>query len=754
MSADAEHRDTRPAATLCLSLLTAVTVVGLCRIFRGWDFLQPMLVLAFGMHLLAYVFRAVRLPLWAAAPAMLLSLFVMLGIVYYRDTLTALLPTGRTIDQFRTDLRLVLDQFPTAVAPVPGEGSFATATAGIVGLCVILSDTFAFRAMGRIEAVVPTGVLFVFTSALGTDRNRVIAAALWIAAAVLTVAVLRFSDAEQEGGWMGSRRVRLAAALPAIIAVVAVSGVAAYAVGPRLPGADESSLIDFRHRDGNKTLVLNPIVSIRDKLVKQSNREVFSVRSSDKGHYWRVTALPVYDGEEWKPGQEDIAEVGDRTGEVLISGVRVTQTFTFKQEASNLLPAAYQVVRVSGNDGVKWVMDSQGLVMAGQKTTKKGTTVQVESVVAEPSPDLLRAATVAGADPTFLELPDDVPEVARTTADAVTAAASTPYDKALALQNWFRDNFTYSTDFQAGSSTDAITEFLRGKLGFCQQFAGTFAVMARHLQLPARVAVGYTPGDLGTDGQYHVRGRHAHAWPEVWFDGIGWVAFEPTPQRGNPDATGYTDVAPQQAGPNDGNTNNTSNTSANTASTTTTPGASTPSTTATGNTRPGEGVGPGRGSTTTEFGGAAPKQQGGSWIVPLVIATLVIAFVLWLLLAPRVIAALQRRRFRTPRERIIAAWHRACHALALAGAPPVAGATPMEYAQRADASTGAGDSLRELAQTVTVSVYSTFEPTDRQARRAEALEHEVDLRCRTLTPWRLRLRNSFDPAMLRRRVSG
>ena len=70
--------------------------------------------------------------------------------------------------------------------------------------------------------------------------------------------------------------------------------------------------------------------------------------------------------------------------------------------------------------------------------------------------------------------------------------------------------------------------------------------MARYLGLPTRLAVGYTPGDLRSDGLFHVYGRHGHTWPEVWFDGIGWVPFEPTPGRGSPDAVGYTGVAPEQ----------------------------------------------------------------------------------------------------------------------------------------------------------------------------------------------------------------
>ncbi len=67
--------------------------------------------------------------------------------------------------------------------------------------------------------------------------------------------------------------------------------------------------------------------------------------------------------------------------------------------------------------------------------------------------------------------------------------------------------------------------------------------MARSLGIPARVAVGFTHG-VAANGSFTVLGKNAHAWPEVWFDQLGWVAFEPTPGRGAPGAEDYTGVAP------------------------------------------------------------------------------------------------------------------------------------------------------------------------------------------------------------------
>ncbi|MFM7063346.1 MAG: transglutaminase-like domain-containing protein, partial [Actinomycetes bacterium] len=136
--------------------------------------------------------------------------------------------------------------------------------------------------------------------------------------------------------------------------------------------------------------------------------------------------------------------------------------------------------------------------------------------------------------------------------EQVTASAGDPYAQMLALQNWFRAEFTYDDGVDYASEPDALGAFLADRRGFCQQFSSTFALFARSLGVPSRVAVGFTQGDqvgTGADGQlqFVVRGRHAHAWPEVYFEGVGWVPFEPTPQRGNPQAQSYTGVAPDQA---------------------------------------------------------------------------------------------------------------------------------------------------------------------------------------------------------------
>jgi transglutaminase-like putative cysteine protease len=736
------------AATVCLAVLTTVTTLSLCRVFADWSYLRPMLAVALGIHAIAFALRAARAPLWLAIPVLLLSILVVLGLVFYRDTLSVMLPTGRTIDIMRIDLRLVFRQFPTTVAPVPSQGPFVTCTAAALSVVVILADTFAFRAFGRVEAVVPSGVLFVFTSALGINQHRVVMAALWIAAALLTIAILRFDHDDQGTSWMGARRLTLMAALPAIAITIGISAVGALAIAPKLPGAGKKALIDTRAPHNSVTEVLSPLVDIRARMKNRGNSELFTVRSSDGGHYWRVVGLPSFDGSKWSPPQESISHLGGQADDVP-SGTTSQQTFTIKNLGGHLVPAAYRPVLVDPADKVFYAPDAQTLLVPEPNVLQPADQIQVTSVISQPSPAELRSASTEGAAGVYYALPSNLPGTAATEAARVTAGLTTSYDKALALQDYF-STFTYSLDVQLGESSDAIEAFLRGRAGFCQQFAGTFAVMARTLHIPARVAVGYTQGDLQSDGLYHVFGRHAHAWPEVWFQGVGWVPFEPTPGRGNPDAQEITGRVPSQD--NSGGTPGPATGATVTAPPVTTKRAGDPdaSTTVPGGGRPG-----GATTTTTQVPVKATGSGPNGSFVPLVVFGLILVIVLWVLTAPRLFGAWHARRGRTARDRTVAAWYRACHLLGMAGAPPVGGSTPLEYADLAVAATGVDQGiLRELAVQVTRAVYAPGTVDDSVADQCERLEAEIDAMCKPRIPFGVRLQALVDPRMILRRIAG
>jgi len=111
----------------------------------------------------------------------------------------------------------------------------------------------------------------------------------------------------------------------------------------------------------------------------------------------------------------------------------------------------------------------------------------------------------------------------------LTADADTPYDAVRAIERHLREGYDYSPNVP--ERTYPLAAFLfEDESGYCQQFAGTMALMLRMVGLPSRVVSGFAPGSLDEERDvYEVRDTDAHSWVEVYFRGIGWVTFDPTP---------------------------------------------------------------------------------------------------------------------------------------------------------------------------------------------------------------------------------
>ena len=145
---------------------------------------------------------------------------------------------------------------------------------------------------------------------------------------------------------------------------------------------------------------------------------------------------------------------------------------------------------------------------------------------------------------TYLELPAHLEKPVQELADEITAMAKTPYEKAMALQNYLTRNYRYSLDVgEHPENIDFVTSFLLDtKKGYCTYFASAMTVLCRMAGLPARYVEGYL-AEPDEKGQALVTGLNAHAWTEVYFSGFGWLTFDATPGQhasGRPDAPGET----------------------------------------------------------------------------------------------------------------------------------------------------------------------------------------------------------------------
>jgi transglutaminase-like putative cysteine protease len=130
----------------------------------------------------------------------------------------------------------------------------------------------------------------------------------------------------------------------------------------------------------------------------------------------------------------------------------------------------------------------------------------------------------------YLQLPDTVSQRTLQLARDITAEIETPYDKVVAINKYLRENITYAETIEnPPREQDAIDWFLFDyKEGFCNYYSTAEIVMLRSLGIPARWAVGYAQGEKLENGAYVIRQKDAHAWPEIYFPGLGWVEFEPT----------------------------------------------------------------------------------------------------------------------------------------------------------------------------------------------------------------------------------
>lgn len=167
-----------------------------------------------------------------------------------------------------------------------------------------------------------------------------------------------------------------------------------------------------------------------------------------------------------------------------------------------------------------------------------GGSYTIKSSFSYATPDDLRAADSdypAWVRDRYLALPDTLPARVRQLAAEITSSASTAYDKAQALTDYLR-GMPYSLKVEPPPyDRDGVDYFLFTlKEGYCNYFASALTVMLRSVGVPARLAVGFMPGEPTEDGVYLVRDSDSHAWTEVYFQGYGWVPFEATPGRDAP----------------------------------------------------------------------------------------------------------------------------------------------------------------------------------------------------------------------------
>jgi len=370
-------------------------------------------------------------------------------------------------------------------------------------------------------------------------------------------------------GYLALLRIgRRRTSTPGLLLLGSVVVVGSLVLAAIAPGLGQSA--DQASSNGISTGV-NPLINLGDDLRRGAPTTAVTYTTSDsRGIYLRLATLDTFDGRSWTPSlvaptdRDKLSAFPPASGLTdAVKQTKLTAKITVGDIQGNWLPLPYPTTKVAGTTGT-WFWETQGLSVRSTTENVGGQKYTASYLDVQPDLAQLRAtSTTQDVANTYLDLPAKLPSLITTTAKNVAGSAATDYDKALALQDYFQSSlFTYSTSAPVkqgydGTGADVVAEFLQKKAGYCVHFASAMAIMARVLGIPSRVAVGFQPGQSSLQGGtsvFTLTTHDLHAWPELYFHGIGWLRFEPTPGRGaapsysNPDAVAQpTDTPTDQA---------------------------------------------------------------------------------------------------------------------------------------------------------------------------------------------------------------
>jgi protein-glutamine gamma-glutamyltransferase len=434
-------------------------------------------------------------------------------------------------------------------------------------------DPSAHRAMhGDLELAV-----FAFTATIGLAvalRHRFVAVVLLVVGAAWPATLVSGGSQLLRGSVILVGVLVLLterAPRPALSAAAAV--VFAAAAASTSPALARDELLNWQrwdihsagHREVGVAFAWNAIYTGIDFPKRPTT--VFTATGPSQSHYWRATTLDIFADDRWferlLPWVPATTRIDFSRSDLMpAAGVlrrsRITQRITIGGLADAHLVGAGEPIGfdTSGAASIQYAGDGKAMVVG---TLRRGETYEAWSYAANPDPADLSSSSsrypLAVTNQGYLDFEDGTrfPPFGRPRrpvtgpyaplyrqSERVAGDAPTPYAAAVALEGWFRrtGGFRYDEHPPKAPGPPLVAFVTRTKRGYCQHFAGAMALMLRMLGVPARVAVGFTPGSYDTkSGVWTVTDRDAHAWVEAWFPGYGWLPFDPTPGRAQLDGS-------------------------------------------------------------------------------------------------------------------------------------------------------------------------------------------------------------------------
>lgn len=419
----------------------------------------------------------------------------------------------------------------TGSAPLPPHAGVMFLLCALVALIALAADWIACVVNRPAGVAVPLLALYaVVAVGLGTAMLFSEFALFAVGLVLVLLAALPSGDGLPAGQW--------GAATASAAVVTAGALVATWAVADALPDLEAP-------RARAPLQMSDPSLDLKRNLAQGSDDVVVTYTTDQPtGAYLKLATLPRFTAQGF--GLQDVRVATGRLpappGVQPGTGTRRVTEVQIGDFASEWLPAPYAPLSFDAEGDWGFALDTldvMALEGPGRSSATRGLRYTVTSLDVRPDDALLATAGTSLDDgrQEQIELPlvvsDDVRELALT----VTEGTRTAGAQALAIQRWLTsDAFTYSlaADTGSGDGIATIEDFLfHSRSGYCEQFAGAMAILARELGIPSRLAVGFVPGTHDPDtGAWELTARDLHTWPELWLDGYGWVAFEPTPARG------------------------------------------------------------------------------------------------------------------------------------------------------------------------------------------------------------------------------
>jgi transglutaminase-like putative cysteine protease len=286
-------------------------------------------------------------------------------------------------------------------------------------------------------------------------------------------------------------------------------------------------------------LVLGRGFPLSDMVMFQVQAPDLSAQRKPPRYYWRGRTYDFYEKGQWYITGTKLEDYS--AGEILVpptvpeDAMPARFTFNTGDVTYSLIYAPPQPIR----------LDRQGLTLnlpadIGDEIISwyaypalfAGETYEVDAILSNPNTRQLREAGTdypAWVTGKYLQLPENISSQIQELALEITAKSETPYDKAVAITNYLRENIEYAEAVPDPPRDRDPLEWVlfEYKQAYCVYYASSEILMLRSLGIPARMTVGFAQGERDGD-TYIVRKLNAHAWPEVYFPGIGWVEFEPT----------------------------------------------------------------------------------------------------------------------------------------------------------------------------------------------------------------------------------